>query len=841
MGLGKPTSKWISDELVSAGSTFVDFLGSNTGTATSGNARRFNGTTDLVQFANQIIPLGAKTIKFKFKRNGAPGGMKVIMDNADYNVSGANGTSVLVGTGGEIYVYSYIGSGVTYRFALYSGGNYCDNRWHEIMFTWDGTVNANGAKLYIDNMTTPIVQATATSTETTAAKYNLCLARTANSGTNFGTFDIDDIYITNAVNGGTVAAWWKMDDSAATAMVDSSANAWVPTITGTTVLTNDSCPIMIADGTGKYARHFNGRSDRITFTTQTLSLGAKTIKFKIRKNGVPSSLMVLMANANGDTENGTNIAINATTGTLRFLSGKGATPSRFTVNSVKNICDGLWHDVQLVWDGTLNANGVQIYIDNMTTPDAQGTAVTLETANATNNLMMGMSPNGTALFEGDIKDVQINVGLGTERTHYKDMQIGDFIASTYMTTNAVVGSFSKFGITPASFILKDSNAPNGGLYFVYVGNDDYGRKMLMSDRIIQQGVAWDVLNNNALTTVTGMPFVAFEPDSIVPPLTSNTAPSPYVVTTSTVYTAGYEGNKAFDNSLSTSWACSGTSGWIQIDLGVAKTIYSYSIRSKYANDVADNVAPKAFTLQGSNDGTNWTVVDTRTNEFGWKLGEVRVYNLSASATYRYYKLNITLNNGYVNYTIITDLRLNATKPVANFNAKLLTGGIDANDKDNEWDQLLVLNNLNGTIIAGDNNFWNTTTAWSETRTASGLYRVVRGSAGISARNSMTTSDTALANTGLRPMIVIEDIPNALAFVKVGTDYKKYTNAWATVSTTLPSEDTFKNEGMNFTIFDRKPTIFVQGMTNNGVLGNGKVFKSNVDIKKYFDLIGLNVT
>lgn len=30
-----------------------------------------------------------------------------------------------------------------------------DSQWHDVLFTWDGTTNANGAKLYIDDMVNP--------------------------------------------------------------------------------------------------------------------------------------------------------------------------------------------------------------------------------------------------------------------------------------------------------------------------------------------------------------------------------------------------------------------------------------------------------------------------------------------------------------------------------------------------------------------------------------------------------------------------------------------------------------------------------------------------------------
>lgn len=68
-------------------------------------------------------------------------------------------------------------------------------------------------------------------------------------------------------------------------------------------------------------------------------------------------------------------------------------------------------------------------------------------------------------------------------------------------------------------------------------------------------------------------------------------------------------------------------------------------------------------------------------------------------------------------------------------------------------------------------------------------------------------------------------------------------SWRTVSPTLPSLTQFQEEGMdNLSILDRKVQTVLGNpfkMTNE-VLGEGKVFKGTVDLKKYFDLRKLEV-
>ena len=102
----------------------------------------------------------------------------------------------------------------------------------------------------------------------------------------------------------------------------------------------------------------------------------------------------------------------------------------------------------------------------------------------------------------------------------------------------------------------------------------------------------------------------------------------------------------FDGTDQTKWLTSGgnTTGWIQFEFsdGLAYSVSGYSITS--ANDAPDRT-PKDWTLQGSNDGVNWTIVDTRVDEAGWSTFEKRSYSFTNIAAYSIYKLDVTANNG----------------------------------------------------------------------------------------------------------------------------------------------------------------------------------------------------
>lgn len=70
------------------------------------------------------------------------------------------------------------------------------------------------------------------------------------------------------------------------------------------------------------------------------------------------------------------------------------------------------------------------------------------------------------------------------------------------------------------------------------------------------------------------------------------------------------------------------------------------------------------------------------------------------------------------------------------------------------------------------------------------------------------------------------------------------NTWVSVSQTLPTQSQFEEEGMeDLSIFNRQVQPVLDSpiqMTSEGVLGEGRVFKGTVDLKKYFDLRKLEV-
>jgi hypothetical protein len=139
---------------------------------------------------------------------------------------------------------------------------------------------------------------------------------------------------------------------------------------------------------------------------------------------------------------------------------------------------------------------------------------------------------------------------------------------------------------------------------------------------------------------------------------SNNSPSPYVASASSEYYYGslYEAYRVFDGSKYV-WGSSGTSGWLKLDYGSgnAPVLIGYAIKS-YEDPAFQNVMPKNWTFKGSNNDTDWTTLDTRTNVTGWTASAWKEFWFSNGNGYRYYMIDISANNGYSLSTYIAEMK-----------------------------------------------------------------------------------------------------------------------------------------------------------------------------------------
>lgn len=130
----------------------------------------------------------------------------------------------------------------------------------------------------------------------------------------------------------------------------------------------------------------------------------------------------------------------------------------------------------------------------------------------------------------------------------------------------------------------------------------------------------------------------------IPTMTSNTVPQG-VAYGSTIVSTTFDYYKAFDGNTDSYWQASATTGDIAYDFGsgVTPTIAYYSVTGGSSIDLTR--APKTWILQGSNNNSTWTDIDTQTNVPTFTTAEQRYYNTTNTTAYRYYRLHITANQG----------------------------------------------------------------------------------------------------------------------------------------------------------------------------------------------------
>ena len=107
---------------------------------------------------------------------------------------------------------------------------------------------------------------------------------------------------------------------------------------------------------------------------------------------------------------------------------------------------------------------------------------------------------------------------------------------------------------------------------------------------------------------------------------------------------GEEPGFAFDGSGKTKWLTFNNNTWLQIHFNESKSfnVNGYLIRT--GNDSPER-DPKTWTVEGSNDGIDFVVLDKRDEEFFSKRNEAKSYQISTPGKYSYYRLNISANRG----------------------------------------------------------------------------------------------------------------------------------------------------------------------------------------------------
>ncbi|NEW09167.1 carbohydrate-binding protein [Paenibacillus sp. SYP-B3998] len=116
-----------------------------------------------------------------------------------------------------------------------------------------------------------------------------------------------------------------------------------------------------------------------------------------------------------------------------------------------------------------------------------------------------------------------------------------------------------------------------------------------------------------------------------------------------------------DGTSVTKWLTYENNSWLKFDFGEQVTIDGYALTAANNKPEGD---PKSWVLQGSNDNTNWTMIDTKSDETFKVRHQRNHYILNNSTTaYQYYRLNnLTNHSGYI--TQLGEVEFSRTNDIA---------------------------------------------------------------------------------------------------------------------------------------------------------------------------------
>ena len=108
--------------------------------------------------------------------------------------------------------------------------------------------------------------------------------------------------------------------------------------------------------------------------------------------------------------------------------------------------------------------------------------------------------------------------------------------------------------------------------------------------------------------------------------------------------AGEGSKKLVDGNNNSKFLMAGFAAgfWAQLEFPTPEKIGAYTITS--GNDAPDRDA-RDWQLQGSNDGTTWTLLDDRTNQVFPDRNQVIRFEFDNSTAYKYYRMLISANGG----------------------------------------------------------------------------------------------------------------------------------------------------------------------------------------------------
>ncbi|MGQ8871424.1 discoidin domain-containing protein [Paenibacillus sp. TSA_86.1] len=455
-----------------------------------------------------------------------------------------------------------------------------------------------------------------------------------------------------------------------------------------------------------------------------------------------------------------------------------------------------------------------------------------------------------------------------EVTTVTELEVGKRIRCHYQSSTAnTMGFFSGLGEQTSELIPATSSAtPNGDFYYIMV-EDWNGRKRLVADRNIQHSISWDTLNMSGV--VSGLSVSLAGPKEAVTSIRLLTGGitaadkdnewDKYIgnSTLNDKVTAGdnnvwnYNGGASWTSTTNVAGAGNrtgrgangnaGASGYNPsayvaaatatgfrpmmeiVILPMYKTLINYNetyakfseLNYSYSKQTAipfmdSNTSPSGIAAASSIyigastyepwrafNGTSSNAADCWATESGKVTGWL-AYKFTGKVSV--YKYSITSRNSSV------------------------AGDYAKESAPKKWTFEGSNDGVSWTVLDTQLNVTN----WSinETRifeiTESSVESFINFRLNISENNG-GNSFTTVAELRMFERIIITN------------------QGWSIISTTHPSENTFISEGMaDLNVFNRKPFEFKQALSKKGSLGAGEMFSTSINLKKYIEILNLNV-
>ena len=155
----------------------------------------------------------------------------------------------------------------------------------------------------------------------------------------------------------------------------------------------------------------------------------------------------------------------------------------------------------------------------------------------------------------------------------------------------------------------------------------------------ETGPTWE---STAETDAQGNKKVSGVTGSSSPGIPGNIRDQVTAVTASAENAPGETAERVNDGDVNSKWLARESTGWIRYELSAPVAVVHYALSS--ANDSPER-DPRDWQLQGSHDGTDWTTLDTQSNQDFSERFQTKEYRFDNDEAYESYRLDITANHG----------------------------------------------------------------------------------------------------------------------------------------------------------------------------------------------------